>query len=388
MRQNKKLKKAIETYNARNFSVYMDNSAFNNLIKLRNKFFDKKILLINLRDAPSNAHLERAFLRAASVSKEKTALDIFHSFENNYDGISHDNPTGFRVKYSGMDNLKEFTAKTKYDALIFIDLPYGDEELVPYAWFARRNKTPKKFFIANDVLLSRGSIFGMDLAEDLRLLKGFSAAYILDHAGLNGWKRFGLSHKIFKRRFAVDCRYFDNKKSFQGNYVFSCGSIARDFEALFEAMALLPKTLKLKIYTDKKLPLPSSLKNRVQFIAPSSDSSKMKNLIAGAKFVVLPTVEDKGNPGAGLSSSLMAMAMGKIALVRGNTLMHSYLKNGVNAFTYKKGCAAQLSRGIKRILALGEAEKKRIETNAREIVFKRNNMDIFAGEFIKKHCGD
>ncbi|MEA3306835.1 MAG: hypothetical protein U9Q34_03520, partial [Elusimicrobiota bacterium] len=65
MPQNKKLIKAIEAYNARNFPFFMDNSAFNKLINLRNKFFGKKLLLINLRDAPSNLHLERAFARAA-----------------------------------------------------------------------------------------------------------------------------------------------------------------------------------------------------------------------------------------------------------------------------------------------------------------------------------
>jgi glycosyltransferase involved in cell wall biosynthesis len=384
MQQNKKLIKAIEAYNGCGFSLLMNNKTFNNLIKVRNNFFDKKILLINLRDAPSNAHLERAFARAVNSSKEKIALDIFHAFENNYDGLKHDNQTGFRIKYSGMANLKEFTVKTKYDALIFIDLPYGDEQFIPYAWLARRDKTPKKFFIANDVLIGYGSIFGMDLAEDLKLLKDFSSAYVLDHAGLNGWRRFGLSRGVFKRRFAVDCQYFDGKVS-EGNYLLSYGNVSRDFEILFQAMLILPKHLKLKIYTNKKLSLPVSLKNRVQLVSPEANSRKLKKLISGAEFIVLSTVADKKIPSAGLSSALMAMAMGKIVLVRGNALMHRYLDNGINAFTYKNSCAADLSKGIKKILALSLKEKKEMETNARKTVCDLNNMDTFAGEFIKKH---
>ncbi len=384
MRQNKKLIKAIEAYNGCGFSLFMNNKTFNNLIKVRNNFFNKKILLINLRDAPSNAHLERAFARAVNSSKEEIAVDIFHAFENNYDAIKHDNQTGFRIKYSGMDNLKDFVEKTKYDALIFIDLPYKDESLPPYAWLAKRFKASKKFFIANDVLIGYGSIFGMDLAEDLKLLKDFSSAYVLDHAGLNGWRRFGLSHGVFKRRFAVDCQYFDGKVS-EGNYLLSYGNISRDFEILFQAMLILPKHLKLKIYTEKKLSLPSSLKNRVQFVSPEANSIKLKKLISGAKFIVLPTVADKKILSAGLSSALIAMAMGKITLVRGNALMHRYLKNGVNAFTYKKSSSAELSRGIEKMLALSESEKKHIQANARKTVCNLNNMDTFAEEFIKKH---
>ncbi|MEA3306397.1 MAG: hypothetical protein U9Q34_01255, partial [Elusimicrobiota bacterium] len=279
--------------------------------------------------------------------------------------------------------LKDFTAKTKYDALIFIDLPYGDEQVVPYAWFSKRDKTKKKFFIANDTLPSRGAIFGMDLAEDLCLIKNFTAAYVLDYQGLNVWRRFKLKDRVFKRRFAVDCDYFDGKSS-SGNYVFSYGNISRNFNALFEAMILMPD-LKLKLYGNYKLSAPPILKNRVQFIAPSADSSKMKQLIAGAKFIVFPTLPDKKIRTVGLSSALVAMAMKKIVLVRGNMHMYRYLTNGINAFMYKKSNAAELLRGMKKILSLSASEKKQIELKARETVLKMNNMDSFADEFIKKH---
>ncbi|MCG2725358.1 MAG: hypothetical protein L6420_03700 [Elusimicrobia bacterium] len=385
-----KLIKAIEIYNACNLPLFIDSEIFNSLIKARNKFFGKKFLLINLRDSPSNAHMERAFVRAVTAaSRKKIAIDIFHSFENNYDFIERGNQTGFRIKYSGMSNLKDFMSKTKYDALIFIDLPYRDEELLPYAWLSLRDKTAKKFFIANDVLIPRGSIFGMDLAEDLRLLKDFSAGYVLDHCRADKWMRFGLlRNRIFTRCFAVDCDYFDGKESYQGNYVYSCGYIARDFEALFKAVDVMPKGFELKVYTDLKPKLPAKFKSKVEFVPYANDSSKMKSLIAGAKFVVLPIISDNEIRSAGLSVSLMAMAMGKIVLTRGNSLMHRYLKNGMNAFTYKESCFAGLSHGLKRILSLSPAEKDRIAANARETVFKLNNMDSFANEFIKKNCGE
>lgn len=385
-----KLIKAIEKYNAYDWSLSMDNRIFDSLISARNTYFRKKILLVNLRAAPTNAHMERAFMRAfeaAGASGKSMALDIFHSFGNDDVVTGSGNRTGFRIRYSGMSVLKDFMEKTEYAALVFIDLPYKDEELVPYAWLALRDKTPEKFFIANDVLLPRGDIFGIDLAEDLRLLKDFSAGYILNQNSARDWGRFGLPRgRSFKRNFAVDCVYFDGKGSSEGDYAYSFGRAARDFDALFKAAGAMPRGLKLKIYTDLNHQLPAKLKSLVEFVPYPCNSLKMKNLIAGAKFVVLPIGRDHGLPGAGLSAALMAMAMGKIVLTRGNSCIHQYLKNGVNAFTYQQSGAAVLARGMKRILGLEYEQKKQIAANARETVLKLNNMESFVNGFVNKHC--
>ena len=66
--------------------------------------------------------------------------------------------------------------------------------------------------------------------------------------------------------------------------------------------------------------------------------------------------------------------------------MNRYLKNGVNAFTYTQPGAAELARGIKRILSLSRAQKKRIGANARKAVLKLNNLDVFVNGFLNKHC--
>ena len=379
---------ALERYN---FPLFVESGAFDRLISARNKCFRKKILLVNLRDAPLNAHMERAFVRAvaaANASGKSVALDVLHYFANDYGFIGRADRTGFRVKYSGMSNLKDFAAKTKYDTLVMIDLPYGDEELVPYAWLALRDRTPEKFFIANDILLPRGSIFGMDLAEDLQLLKKFSGAYILNQHSERAWGRFGLPKgRVYERDLAVDCVYYDGRNVSSGDYAYSCGSSSRKFEDLLEAVRVAPPGLKLKIYTGLKPNLPADLNGRVEFVPYTPDSSRMKHLIAGAKFVILPIRPDKENPCAGLTVALMSMAMKKVVLTAGNPYMHRYLRDGINAFTYAKLSSETLVRGIKRILSLSRTQRNSITDNARDTVLRLNNMDSFVSGFIKRHCG-
>jgi len=340
-----------------------------------------------MHEAPINAHLERAYVRAAEAAGQDIALDVLHSYQNDYSHIGRGGRTGLRIRYSGMSSLKSFMEGIGYDSFIFIDLPYKDEDLVPYAWLALREKTPEKFFVANDILLPRGSIFGMDLAEDIRLLKGFSAVYILNQHSARKWGRFGLPKgRIFERDLAVDCVYYDGKGSTEGNYVFTCGQAARNYDVLFEAAERLPRPLKFKIYTSHSLNVPKCLTDRVEIVSHTHDSSRMKELIAGAKMVMLPIGTDNGNPGAGLTVALISMAMKKVVLTRGTPCIHRYLKNGVNAFTYNKLGVAELLSAAGRILALSAEKKKAIGVAARQTVLERNNIDSFAERFITDHC--
>lgn len=150
------------------------------MARARNHYFRKKLLLVNLRETPLNVHMEQAFARAVAAGTEGIALDVLHSFRCKYDFLSVAERTGLRVMYSGMANLKAFMSDLNYNAIVFIDLPYKDEDLVPYSWLAMRSRARDKYFIANDTLLPHGSIFGMDLAERLGLFSDFSAAYIFD----------------------------------------------------------------------------------------------------------------------------------------------------------------------------------------------------------------
>lgn len=340
-----------------------------------------------MHEVPINAHLERAYVRAAEVAGQNVALDVLHSFQNDYRHIGDGGRTGLRIRYSGMSSLKSFLEEVRYDSFIFIDLPYKDEDLVPYAWLAVRDRTPEKFFVANDILLPRGSIFGMDLAEDIRLLKNFLAVYILNQHSARKWGRFGLPRgRIFERDLAVDCVYYDGKESTEGDYVFTCGQAARNYNVLFEVAERLPQRLKIKVYTDRSLNVPPGLADRVEAVSHSHNSSRMKELIAGAKMVMLPIGTDNGNPGAGLTVALIGMAMKKVVLTRGNSCIHRYLKNGVNAFTYNKLGAAELLAAAGKILALSPGKMRQIGAAARRTVLNTNNIDSFAGRFMDDHC--
>lgn len=379
------LRHAIEKYNSYGYPLFMETPAFNELLSARNRAFKKKILLINLRDAAINAHLERAFVRAiSSLPGNTAALDIFHSFAEDYGFIGRGNPTGFRIKYSGMANLKAFTAKTRYDALVFIDLPYRDEEFLPFAWLALRDRTPEKHFLADDSLAACPGIklFALELAGKLRVFDAFSTACVMNQCELKRWARYGRpAGGLSTRDLAVDCDYYKPYPSENRNYIFSCGRLGRNFELLLKAVKTLPR-LKLKLYTDLPVKVPSKLRNRVEFVPYTAAASRMRELLAGASFVVLPVEESGGNPGAGLSVALLSMAMGRIVLTHGGAVVHRYLKDGRNAFTYGELSAEALTQGIKRILSLDARKKAGIEANARASALKLNNMDLFVQKYL------
>ena len=382
------LRLAIEKYNSYGYPLFMDTPAFGKLLSARNLAFKKKILLVNLRDAVVNAHLERVFTRAVSeagVPGGRPALDVVHSFEGNYGLDMGGNTTGFRVKYSGMANLKDFVARTSYAAVIFIDLPYREEEFMPYAWLSLRYKAPEKHFIANDNLMPAGHLFGLDLAQELRLFDAFTTACIVNQHSAGQWARFGRPRKGFlKRDYAMDCRYYDPSCSFDGGYMLSCGMADRDFGPLLEAMGKTGTGMKLKIYTGTAPAVPAGLKRKVEIIPYVQDCARLKQLVAGASFVALPVAGSRLNPGAGLGAAIISMAMGKVVLTLGSPCVKRYLKDGQNAFTYSSLSAPELKKGIKRILSLDIREKARIEAGARAAALRMNDMNPFAESYLNR----
>ena len=238
------LKLAVERYNSFGYKLFMDTPAFKGLLTLRNRTFRKKLLLVNLRDSAMSAHLERAYVRAVSARKS-VALDVFHSFSHDYSFAGAGNPTGFRIKYSGMDNLRSFAGLTAYDAVIVPDLPYRDEELPAWLWFAFR-APGSKHFVANDNLMPHGHIFAMDMAEKAGVFSAFDTACVVDQQSFAQWGRFGRPGRFLKRPLAVDCEYYAPSGA-NGTYVFSFGRADRDYAPLLEAAGSFPDGLKLKI---------------------------------------------------------------------------------------------------------------------------------------------
>ena len=379
--------KLISSCNMHSGGAAISPAVLNRVARVRDRCFRAKILLVNLHEAPLNAHMEQAFARAVAAAGKNLVMDVLHSFSCNYDFLSSMGQAGLRLNYSGMTNLRTFMENLVYDAVVFIDLPYKDEDVVPYSWLAMRSNALSRYFIANDILLPRGSIFGMDLAENLGLFGDFSAAYPLNQHSREAWGRFGFPpDRIFERDLAVDCRYYDGSRgNNEEEYFCACGQAARHYPALIEAARELPARFRFKLYAGKPPRIPTLLQKRIEIVPVTQDSRHMRRIIAGARGVVLPIGPDEGNPGAGLTVSLIAMAMRKIVLTRGNPCIHRYLKNGVNAFTYPQLSGAGLLRGIRRILSLRRCEADLMVKNARKTVLRMNNLDSFAKMFLKRH---
>ncbi|OGR69254.1 MAG: hypothetical protein A2081_05395 [Elusimicrobia bacterium GWC2_61_19] len=370
------LKHAIDKYNTFGYRLFMDTPAFRGLLALRNRSFRKKLLLVNLRDSAMSAHLERAFARAAAAHGA-TALDVFHSFEHDYGLGPAGGAAGFRIKYSGMDNLRAFSGLTAYSAVILVDLPYRDEDLPAWLWFALR-APGAKHFIANDILMPPGHIFAMDVAEKLGVFSAFSTAALVDQHSRAQWGRFGRPGRFLERPLAVDCDYYAPAGAGAGDYVFSFGRADRDYAPLMAAARTFPKGLKLKICTDLPVRVPKILAGRVAIITQPVGPEKMKEFIAGAALVALPVRPTAPNPGAGLTAALLSMAMGKLTITCGDPVVTRYLSDGKDSFLYRGLTPAALSACVRRSLALTPAGRAAVSAAARRTVLRRFDMNAFA----------
>lgn len=369
-----KLQAAIQGYNAFGYPFFMDTPVFRRVLALRNGQFKKKILLANLRDCAANAHLELALLKAAAA--RGAALDVVHAFERDH-GLPRPYAGGFKVKYSGMDNLKTFAGLTNYSAVLLLDLPYKDETLPPWLWLAFR-AGGAKHFAANDNLLQRGHLFAMDMAEELKVFRAFRTAAVVDQHSFELWGRFGRPGKFLARPLAVDCEHYAPSGRAAENYVLSFGRAGRDYAALVKAAALFPPGLKLKLRTDLPVTVPPVLKSRVEVRPEPEDLNKMKALIAGAAVVALPVKKDAGNPGAGLTAALLAMAMGKPPVIGRSPAVARYLKDGADAFLYSSPAPEKIAAAVKRAVAAGPAAG----AAARRSALARFDLNVFARELL------
>gem|GEM_PF-1039293 len=371
-----KLRTAIQRYNALGYPFFMDTPLFRRVLALRNRAFKKKLLVANLRDCAANAHLELALLKAAA--DRGAALDVVHAFESDR-GLPRPYAGGFRVKYSGMDNLKAFAGLTDYSAVLLLDLPYKDETLPPWLWLAFR-AGGAKHFLANDNLLQRGHLFAMDMAEELKVFRAFETAAVVDQHSFNLWRRFGRPGKFLARPLAVDCAHYAPAAGAGGGYVLSFGRAGRDYAALVKAATFFPAGLKLKIFTDLPVTVPPALKSRVEVRPEPADLGAMKHLLAGAAAVVLPVKRDAGNPGAGLTAALLALAMGKPPVAGRNPTVAHYLTDGQDAFLYTSPEPKNLAAAVKRALAAGPGAGKA----ARRSALARFDLNVFAQDLLRR----
>ncbi|MCM2266699.1 MAG: hypothetical protein NDI60_02870 [Elusimicrobiales bacterium] len=379
-----RLRAALERYRAAAGPAAAGHPLADRLFPLRNRAFARKVLLVSLRPSAANARLETALAGALAAARRDCCVDmVHHRKEEAADAFGKIAHAGFCLKYRGIADLKRFVQRTNYDAVIFLDLPYGEEEFLPWAWLCLRGPADGKHFLANDTVLPPGHLFAQDLARKARLLGEFSTACVLKDRAAGGWAALGKpAGGLVERFFAVDCSYFSPQSPAAGaGYIFSCGSAGRDFGALLRAYARSGMEKGLKIYTAQPPAIPAELKKKVEIIPCDHGASRMKELIAGAAFMVIPVTESRLNPCAGISSALLGMAMGKPVLTRGNRAIHEYIRDGVSGFTYGGKTEEGLAAGFRRIAAQKDKERLAMQRAARKAVLTRNDLKAFCERY-------
>lgn len=371
----KKISAAVRSYNAYGYKYFMDSPAFRRVLALRNSACRRRVLLAGLRDCPLGAHLAACF--AGAAERAGLALDLLHSDERDY-GLDYGS-AGFRIKYSGMDNLKDLAALAAYTDIILVDLPYKDELLPAWLWLALR-AGGKKHFIANDNLMQRGHFFAMDMAEDLKVFNAFDTATVVDQHPFSRWSRFGRPRRFLARPLAVDCSYYSPAPACTRGYVLSFGRADRDYAPLVEAAGLLPAGLRLRICTGLPVAVPARLRDRVSVEPEPAGGQAMRALLAGSAAVALPVGPNAGNPGAGLTAALLAMSSGRAPVACSTPAVRRCLRDGEDAFLYRRPEPRCLAAAINRALGAGPAAGRR----ARSAAVARFDLNAFAAGFLRR----
>ena len=95
--------------------------------------------------------------------------------------------------------------------------------------------------------------------------------------------------------------------------------------------------------------------------------------------MAVPIRSDAVNPCAGLTVTLMGMAMGKPVVTRDTPGMRRYIQSGVNGLLYEGGSAQSLARCLREACdspGLGERSRPAAQSLA--------DMDRFAGEVLRE----
>lgn len=188
-----------------------------------------------------------------------------------------------------------------------------------------------------------------------------------------------LSQRSFFVPFGVDIEFFKPLDVRQEDYILSIGYKFRDWFTLINAFSRINTKTSLKIVGPKDLNIGLSDKVHVQPYVPIDI---LKELIAKAKFIVLPLVD---LPYAhGQMTLLQSMSMGKAVIVTKVPSIIDYVSNGEDALFVKLKDIVDMRNKIEYLMNNPD-EIIRLGKNARETVenkFTEKNM----AESIYKAC--
>lgn len=177
---------------------------------------------------------------------------------------------------------------------------------------------------------------------------------------------------------AVDQNFF-NPIDKELSYIFSLGELrGRDYKTLFKAMEDVDAELKVaasgRWYAREKKPaLFAKLANNIE-VGGRYLPNQLRDMYAGAYFVVLPIYDVIFSAGA--TALLEAMAMGKAVIVSKSRGILDYVEDGKTGIFVEPGNPDDLREKIRYLLDHPE-EAERLGKSAREKIEKEMNIDIY-----------
>ena len=158
--------------------------------------------------------------------------------------------------------------------------------------------------------------------------------------------------------------------------IFSAGMLARDYDALVEAVEGLDVDVVIAASSPwvngKKGPPPGRVLGRVKFV--QCTPSEMRELYARSMFVVVPLVPV--NIQAGSMVIYESMAMGKAVVTTANGGNVDIVRDGETGHYVPPGDPKALRQAITRLLE-NPSEARRMGDRGRELVEKELNMDTY-----------
>ena len=171
--------------------------------------------------------------------------------------------------------------------------------------------------------------------------------------------------------YGVDTTFFSPQHHNGTNGVISVGDTNRDYTTLLNALKNLD--VSCKIFASRILTLQGSSTFSLRDV-PSSlasvsyvDSLKLRAEYAKTSVVIIPLHDSL--TGAGITSVLEAMSMGKPVVVARTAGMTDYVQDGVDSLTYRPGDPMDLARKVD-LLFKDEALREDLGRSARQRVLK------------------
>jgi len=293
-----------------------------------------------------------------------SALPFMHKLESKY------------IKFYTIQAIKALINSRHYDLVI----SHGAQSAVAFAFL--RTLMGKK--MPPHLVIDAGCFNGArDDPRELMLIKmaARSLSGIIYHARIQydyyARHMSSLLNRTVFIPFGVDSDYFFPQASETGDYILSFGYLKRDYSTLINAWRRLDiKSLKLHIVGMNKIgaygisDLPKNIK-----CTPRVPISTLKNLIASARFVVIPLPYFRYSYGQ--MSILQSMSMGKAVIVTRTPGVIDYVIDNENGFFVNPYDINDLSETIAKLLKNPQLSSS-VGHNARITVTADFNEKIMA----------